>query len=69
MNKPTRESTCEGCNLHGICLRNYTHKDNIGSCPCSTCLIKMICNKSCKTYVDFRARMRKPYLSITERSK
>ncbi len=62
MNKPTKESTCKGCNLHEVCLRDYTRENDVGSCPCSTCLIKMICKKACDDYIDFRAQMRKPYL-------
>jgi len=47
---------CEGCLMLGDCSLNPYYTDKQGNeiiCPCSLCLIKMICGKECrrlKTY-------------------
>ena len=56
--KGITDSMCKGCNLYKIC--SYAVKLDNKDCPCSTCLIKMVCGKSCKDYIDFRANRHKP---------
>ena len=41
---------CKGCNLYKAC---YVFKDN-SKCPCSVCLIKMICKQDCAEFTKFR---------------
>lgn len=47
---------CEGCN--GACpinLKTYNDKEN--RCPCTTCVVKMMCRNSCKDYYLFCQKM------------
>jgi len=55
-NQETNYKECEGCEGCGIyttdheCMLKPYYIDKQGNkivCPCSTCLIKMICNKPC----------------------
>lgn len=53
-----RDKICKGCNS---AMRNSTGCSALvkpinkhgKTCPCSICLIKMMCNKSCKLLKDF----------------
>jgi len=66
MNSQTRESICKGCNIYEVCLK-HSNGNDVGSCPCSTCLIKMMCGKGCDDYLDFRARVHESYILMTNR--
>ena len=50
-----RETICNGCYTYGIeneeCEDSYL-KDGV-PCPCSLCLIKMMCVKECKILGDY----------------
>ena len=52
--KGITDSICKGCNLYGVCCAGYTFKVDNKYCPCSKCLIKMMCGKSCSEYLHFR---------------
>jgi hypothetical protein len=48
---------CKGCSVRSGCHENYKsgnlrvyYKNRMDKCPCKTCLIKMICNKTCQDY-------------------
>lgn len=46
---------CDGClyNNSGTgCYRRYRNKD--GSCPCSICIIKMMCRTTCDAWHSWR---------------
>jgi hypothetical protein len=42
---------CRGCILIPECSVKFI--DTV-RCPCSKCLVKMICAIDCKSYIDFR---------------
>ncbi len=44
---------CEGCTSLdlGMCLPRVDKKEGI--CPCTTCLIKMVCSEGCTEYAQF----------------
>lgn len=54
---------CEGCYSYfptkqrdgdGILSNGCIHKQyNKGQCPCSECIIKVMCNNPCEKYVNF----------------
>ena len=54
---------CKGCELYDACDGYHPMKLNSEKCPCSICLIKMICNKSCGEFIFFRSQ---PYIPIKE---
>ena len=47
-------NNCKGCNLYGVCYGNYVLKYDNSKCPCSLCLMKMICNQRCIEFTRFR---------------
>jgi len=57
---------CEGCNTfaitHGKCLTKMTmieSGDNDLVCPCSICLVKMMCSYPCNELKAFYQNLRK----------
>ncbi len=65
MSKHTRDSICPGCATYvkvgriirdtinaPQCVINPYHKRR--TCPCSKCLIKMICEETCDKLEDYR---------------
>lgn len=55
--KRLRKDICRGCLTYESMDENnscfYPHKKNGKYCPCSTCLIKSVCIKSCKLLTDY----------------
>lgn len=47
---------CSGCNIIIDCsLKKYKEFGNLKiDCPCKSCIIKMICEKACKEYDEYR---------------
>jgi len=43
------EDLCKNCRTIIVCLV----RDNFSECPCLTCLIKVMCSKSCVPYSKF----------------
>ena len=52
---------CEGCFgldpvflvlAEGACI--YSRFNKYGECPCSTCLVKMMCNNLCEEFIIFK---------------
>jgi len=43
------EDRCKDCRTIIVCLV----RDNFSECPCLTCLIKVMCSKSCVPYSKF----------------
>ncbi len=52
--KGITDSICKGCNLYEVCYKGFTFKGNNKYCPCSKCLIKMMCKEACDEYSYFR---------------
>ncbi len=48
------EDGCRGCNLYGVCYAAYTLNIDLEKCPCSTCLVKMMCKQRCNEFMEFR---------------
>jgi hypothetical protein len=48
---------CRGCfsNNFSTCTKMYYYKN--GKCPCGTCLIKIMCNNSCREHDIFWSGM------------
>jgi hypothetical protein len=46
-----RESNCKGCKSYKYCSIPPV-RYNI-QCPCLKCLIKSMCNDSCREYIDY----------------
>jgi hypothetical protein len=52
-----RERICKGCNSAAdnnkctICIEPINDREE--TCPCSSCLVKMICNESCLEFRDY----------------
>jgi hypothetical protein len=48
---------CEGCctsfNSQDESCQLSKHNDS-GQCPCSTCIVKVMCEKSCDDFDEFR---------------
>lgn len=49
-----KDKRCKGCNLYKLCHASYILKRNIEECPCSICLIKMMCYRSCDRFSKLR---------------
>ena len=51
---------CEGCltltNANIICT--FAHDNAEGQCPCTVCIIKMMCTEVCYKFVLFRYNVR-----------
>ncbi len=48
-------NNCEGCLTYSTSDAEHCKDDNSnGECPCTACVIKVMCNDSCKTFNDFR---------------
>jgi hypothetical protein len=45
--------SCSGCRDHGYC-NMPTHDSNNKPCPCSNCLVKMICQHPCRDFKLYR---------------
>lgn len=48
------EEMCVGCK--GSCVREHEYKTPIGTiltCPCSMCIIKVMCKSGCDAYSDY----------------
>jgi hypothetical protein len=56
---------CKGCNAKYICL--YTKHST--TCPCPTCLIKMVCNVICEEYTDFKVKTKKQIFKTRYKTK
>lgn len=56
MSNTNGSSYCEGCRTynkkHGTC--QSVDVTLFGRCPCSTCLIKAMCEVSCRDYHNFK---------------
>jgi len=48
------ENSCKGCTLYGTCYAAYVLNVDLKKCPCSICLVKMMCNQRCIEFMDFR---------------
>jgi hypothetical protein len=52
----TKMENCEGC-LTVQCSHStysgYKTREGIVECPCSICLIKMVCRMECDPYIEF----------------
>jgi len=46
------DSNCEGCYMYKRCICDK-HNDVDMVCPCSICLVKVVCNGSCDLYKKF----------------
>ena len=56
---------CEGCLSRCIYYNRYqaeispkTTIIKIRACPCTTCLVKVVCNKGCEEYSKFSQRIK-----------
>jgi len=49
---------CEGCATHH--MRCILEKYNKGDCPCSKCIIKMICCKICDNFLAWQFTVKDP---------
>ena len=48
------ESNCKGCNAKNTCNNaSFITEEARVKCPCSVCLIKVICNNICGNFNDF----------------
>lgn len=46
------ETNCKGCNAKYICVYiKYSE-----TCPCPTCIVKMVCNTLCDQFEDFKTQ-------------
>jgi len=45
---------CRGCKTIITCKRKpeYIYENHISKCPCTTCLVKTMCNYACILYDD-----------------
>ena len=63
--KRIRKSICKGCltyeNMTKDIMCNLPHKKNGHSCPCSTCLIKSVCIKSCDLIEEYKVDSKNIY--------
>ena len=46
---------CEGCPIN--VQESCSYIDYSEKCPCTICLIKMICNKTCSDYILFQVKV------------
>ena len=47
---------CKGCTIFDNCsTKKYLDEINL-VCPCSTCLVKGICNQDCKDFMLFKTK-------------
>jgi len=44
---------CKGCSVAPECDAYIMDSNYITFCPCSKCLIKVVCNMPCKVYLKF----------------
>jgi hypothetical protein len=59
------EDKCKDCRTSPICLtKRYSHL-----CPCPTCLIKIMCSKTCVPYSKFFNSAIAEKFQITEEKK
>jgi len=42
---------CDGCSYKTIAVRCYKIQD--GSCPCTNCLVKMMCDYGCESWDEW----------------
>lgn len=42
---------CDGCSYKTIAIRCYKIQD--GSCPCTNCLVKMMCDYGCESWDEW----------------
>lgn len=49
------DNNCKGCSIQDKCVFSHTfnHKDTEYNCPCVECLIKSMCNKTCKPFTKY----------------
>jgi len=60
MKQDNKEEACCGCNVNDRfykCPPNFINKD--GLCPCSSCLLKMICLIICPDFKEFLRRCKR----------
>ncbi len=54
-------SNCDGCftliNLNGYLSCSYFFNNKDGSCPCTNCLVKVICEEACSNYKKWGVKM------------
>ncbi len=50
----SKDSNCKGCGLYGVCYAIHNIKINSKECPCSICLIKMMCRQRCNEFINFK---------------
>lgn len=49
------EENCKGCLTYSTSDAKHCSSDNSnGKCPCTTCVIKVMCNDACETFNVFR---------------
>jgi hypothetical protein len=58
------KDTCKGCITHDDELADYkcywdSHNKD-GSCPCSKCLVKVMCNVACDVFEEWNCRIEPP---------
>jgi len=45
---------CKGCNLYKVCYAIHVLRVSNKGCPCTICLVKMMCNQRCNEFMKFR---------------
>ena len=49
------DKECKGCTISSQCtVQQYSKGTNL-ICPCSICLVKVICNNDCADFIRFRS--------------
>lgn len=46
---------CRGCYISKVCLIYKSDLD--GYCPCTSCLLKIVCRESCSVYLEFGKKL------------
>lgn len=58
----TNQEECKGCYVYDVCYIRMELPDQIKKCPCTTCLVKTMCEQLCQARIDL------PYL-ISKKNK
>ena len=69
-----KQTICKGCRTYArrtscpwVCIKKSEYNQEELICPCSTCLIKMMCEFSCEELIKHQRRRRSiVYRSYTE---
>jgi len=52
---PNYERFCEGCIYSGVCVARLNNGE--GKCPCTQCLVKVMCKGNCVHFREFYSKV------------